>query len=124
VGQDEPDEPDEPTFPLRADQLLGWAPGAAAGDGARHFLRVVRMRSAFIDSVTQHSLGYLDAVQGRIFDHVSASYENIRLPGGTDQRQFIAAVMGQQTGSRDELPDPAGTLAALQRPDKAPRSRG
>jgi hypothetical protein len=103
---------------------MGWAPGARQGDGARHFLRVVRMRSAFIDSVTQYSLEYLDAVQGLIFDYVSASYADIRLPGGIDQRHFIAAVLGQQAGPRAELPDPAGALAALQRPDKTARFRG
>jgi hypothetical protein len=124
VGRAEVRNSGEPVFPLRAEQLTSWSPDALVGDGARHFVRVVRMRSAFIDSVTQYSLGFLDGVQGLIFKHVAASYEAVRLPGGIDQRHFIAAVLGEPAGPRAELPDPAGALAALQRPDKAAGSRG
>jgi hypothetical protein len=119
LGLAEPRDPGPPAFPLRAEQLTSWAPDAPVGDGARHFIRVVRMRSTFIDSVTQYSLDVLDAVQSQIFRQVTDSYQNINFPGGIDQRLFIAAVLGQQAGPREELPDPAGALAALQRPDKA-----
>jgi len=123
VGDTEARDPGPPAFPLRAEQLTSWAPGAPAGDGARHFIRVVRMRSTFIDSVTQYSLDVLDAAQNLIFRYVSDTYQNISFPGGIDQRHFIAAVLGPHAGPREEVPDPAGALAALQRPDKAPGFR-
>lgn len=119
VSRAELSDPGPPAFPLRAEQLTSWAPGAPVGDGARHFIRVVRMRSTFIDSVTQYSLDVLDTVQSLIFRLVTDCYQNIAFPGGIDQRHFIAAVLGPQAGPRDELPDPAGALASLQRPDKA-----
>jgi Dynamin family len=124
VGRAELDDPGSPSFPLRPKQLTSWAPGTPVSDGARHFIRVVRMRSTFIDSVTQYSLNVLDAIQGVIFRLLRSRYEGIRFRGSIEQRQFVAAVTGQPADTREKLPDPAGALAALERPDKAPESRG
>ena len=116
--------PGQPVFPLRPEQLMSWAPGAPSGDGARHFIRVVRMRSALIDSVARYALGFLDVVQSLIYQHLHARYGAIRFPGGGEQGQFIAAVLGERAGPREAPPDPAAVLAALQRPDKTAGIRG
>ena len=102
---------------MRPEQLTSWADGSPPRDGTRHFVRVIRLRSALIDSVTDFALSCLDAVQDRIATELHIYYTGglTRLP---DQRQFADAAVGQDAGSPQELPDPAATLAALQRPDK------
>ena len=123
VNQENPQPSGRPVFPLRAERLASWAEGSPADEGARHFVRVVRMRSALIDSVTDYALSCLDAVQSLIFGAVDRTYsqQQRRLP---DESQLVAAVLGRQPGVRDELPDPAGALAALRRPDKDSASGG
>lgn len=109
--------PKDQPFPLRAEQLTNWAQGSPSDDGARHFVRVVRLRSALIDSVTDYALGCLDAVQNLIATQLHGYYNGqfTRLP---DRRQFVAAVLGEHAGSPDEPPDPAAALTAVRRPDK------
>jgi hypothetical protein len=111
--------PAQQPFPLRADQLTSWADGSPSDDGARHFIRVVRLRSALIDSVTDYALGCLDAVHSRIATQLY-SYYNGHLTRLPDERQFAAAVLGEHAGPGDELPDPAAALTALSRPDQDP----
>jgi hypothetical protein len=115
--------PAEQRFPLRADQLTSWADGSPSDDGARHFIRVVRLRSALIDSVTDYALGCLDAAQNRIATQLH-SYYNGQLTQLPDERQFAATVLGEQAGPGDELPDPAAALTDLWRPDRDPTLGG
>jgi hypothetical protein len=119
----DPEPGEEPVFPMRIGQLTNWADGSPSDDSTRHFVRVIRLRSALIDSVTDYALSCLDAVQDRIATQVSSYYGGklTRLP---DQRQFRVVVTGEQAGSPDELPDPAAALAALWRPDKDPGAEG
>lgn len=111
--------PEEQRFPLRADQLTSWADGSPSDDGARHFIRVVRLRSALIDSVTDYALGCLDAAQNLIATQLY-SYYNGQLTLLPDEHQFAAAVLGEHAGPGDELADPATALADLWRPDSEP----
>jgi hypothetical protein len=106
-------------FPLRAEQLATWAAESPAGETTRHLVRVLRTRSALIDSATEYAFRCLDAVQGRVVEQMQSRYDapETQLPDGRQQRQFIAAVLGDQAGRRESPPDPAGALAALRRPD-------
>jgi len=118
VDQADPKLPDGQPFPLRAEQLTSWAEGLPPDHGARHFVRVVRLRSALIDSVTDYALSCLDAVQDLLATQLHGLYDKgptTRLP---DERQFVAAVLGEHAGSPDVLPDPIAALTALRRPDK------
>jgi len=117
VSRENPQFSGTPAFPLRAEQLASWAEGSPSDDSGRHFVRVVRMRSALIDSVTDYALSCLNAVQSLIFEQLRGFYSR-QQRGLPDGPQLVAAVLGEQPGPRDELPDPAGALAVLRRPDK------
>ena len=123
--------PDQPgagreAFPLRAEQQASWADGGTADEITRHLIRVLRTRSALIDSATEHASRCLDAVQGRIVERLRGRYlrRDAQLPDGRQQRQFTAAVLGGHAGPREQPPDPAGALAALRRPEGASGSGG
>jgi len=123
--------PDQPgagreAFPLRAEQQASWADGGTADEITRHLIRVLRTRSALIDSATEHASRCLDAVQGRIVERLRGRYlrRDAQLPDGRQQRQFTAAVLGEHAGPREQPPDPAGALAALRRPEGASGSGG
>jgi hypothetical protein len=123
VDREKPQSSRTRVFPLRAEQLASWAEGSPADEGAKHFVRIVRMRSALIDSICDYALSCLDAVQNLVFGQLDDAYR-LQQDWLPDESQFVAAVLGQQSGSRDESPDPAGALAALRRPDKDPAFGG
>lgn len=110
--------PGEPLFPLRAEQLTSWARESPADESARHFVRVVRLRSALIDSATDYAFGCLDTVHALIAAQLHRLYSELPTTQLPNSRQFAAAVLGDHRGQADELADPAAALAELRRPDQ------
>ena len=114
-----PDYPDPQAFPLRSELFLGWADEMPPAASARHIVRVLRMRSALIDSVTQYTLECLNAVQSVVYEMLRGYFTSpeTKLPDSAGQRLFKDAVVGEPGGETKPPPDPAADLAALRRPD-------
>jgi dynamin family protein len=121
---DQVPKPALPDFPLRAEQPTSWADGASTDESNRHFIRVLRLRSALIDSVTDYALGCLDAVLDPIAAELATLYKSSRTTALPDPGQFVAGVLGREADPADESPDPAAALAALLRPDRDPVFEG
>jgi hypothetical protein len=121
---DKAPKPALPDFPLRAEQPTSWADGASTDESTRHFIRVLRLRSALIDSVTDYALGCLDAVLDPIAAELATLYKSRPTTALPDPGQFVAGVLGRDADPTDESPDPAAALAALLRPDRDPVFEG
>jgi hypothetical protein len=121
LAEEGPDYPAPQAFPLRPELFLGFADEMPPTASARHVVRVLRMRSALIDSVTQYTLDCLNAVQSDVYDMLRGYYTSpeTALPNSAGQRLFKNAVVGEPDGERKPPPDPAADLAALRRPDEA-----
>jgi len=98
-------------FPLRRDQATPWSADAAGDDAGRHVIRMLRMRSALIASVTDIALSDLDDLQYEIHKLLqSLLTARVKLPEGPSREVFIAAVTGEtRSGSRA----PTDHVAAL-----------
>jgi hypothetical protein len=115
ADQDQAADPGGPAsvpagFPLRGHQAAPWSADAASDDAARHVIRMLRMRSAIIASVTDIALSHLDDLQYEIHKMLHGLLTGVRLPEGLRREAFINAVTGEtRSGSRA----PVDHVAAL-----------
>jgi hypothetical protein len=97
-------------FPLRGHQATPWSADAAGDEAGRHVIWMLRMRSAFIASVTDIALSDLDDLQYEIHKLLQGLLSGVKLPEGPRREAFIAAVTGEtRSGSRA----PVDHVAAL-----------
>ena len=104
-------------FPLRRQRPTSWAEGSTEAEGTRHFMHVLRMRSAFIASAARIALDSVDRFQTRVYQDLLLLYrDQVSLPQGRDTTRFVTAVLGGRPDDTTEAIDPAALLAALRRP--------
>jgi hypothetical protein len=100
-------------FPLRGHQATPWSADAADDEAGRHVIRMLRMRSAFIASVTDIALSDLDDLQYEIHKLLQGLLSGVRLPEGTRREDFIAAVTGETRSSSRAPVDHVAALEAI-----------
>jgi hypothetical protein len=100
-------------FPLRGHQATPWSADAVGDDAGRHVIRMLRMRSAFIASVTDIALSDLDDLQYEIHKLLQSLLTGVRLPEGTRREAFIAAVTGETRSSSRAPVDHVAALDAI-----------
>jgi hypothetical protein len=103
-------------FPLRRDQVLPWSAEAAGDEASRHLVRMLRMRSVFVASVTEIALSDLDDLQYRIYDRLRRLNRRVELPGNAQHEAFVAAVAGEDRTRRLTFTDHATALDAIRPP--------
>jgi hypothetical protein len=102
-------------FPLRGDQIPGWATDPPAGPGARHVVRALRMRSALIEKITEIGLEDLSLLLEDVYQMLDELFTAPGMRPSLDQIDaFVAAVRGDapQAGPSDA----AEALASAARP--------
>lgn len=102
-------------FPLRRDQIPGWATDPPGGPGTRHVVRALRMRSALIEKVTEIGLEDLGLLLERVHLMLTEVYDDETMrPNRHQIDAYVAAVRGERP--KAEPSDAAESLDAIKRP--------
>jgi hypothetical protein len=104
-------------FPLRAGQAMPWSADWSGDESTRHVVRMLRIRSAFVASVTEQALAELEALQDLIYTALSFNLGLIKLPEADEQADFIAALTGRERRPGQQTqPDYVAELDAITPP--------
>jgi hypothetical protein len=96
-------------FPLRRDQVPGWATDPPGARGTRHIVRVLRMRSALIEKVTEIGLEDLGLLLEEVHGMLKDVYEDEAM---RPDRELIDAYVAAVRGGQAE-PGPSDAAEAL-----------